>query len=265
MVLNKNELVKKLKYHFGLNIYESKVYVALLYKKIASVGEIAEVSGVPRSRVYDVLESLEKQGFAVIKLGKPVKYIAVKPGIVIENMRNNLAKETEDKIKLMSTIKDTQEYKELESIHNNNVQLTNLPDLGSAIKGRQNIYTHLKDVLSTAQKEVILVTETNALKNKLFFLKPIFEELKKKGVSIKVAASSSLEDSEKESLHLSKELGVPVRKVKLNTRVCLIDGSKMLMFLNPHDEEEENDSAIWINSEYFSKAMLTFLNPIWKK
>ena len=59
----KPELVKKIKDYFNLNIYETKVWLALLGKGIASAGEIAEISGVPRSRTYDVLESLEKQGF----------------------------------------------------------------------------------------------------------------------------------------------------------------------------------------------------------
>ena len=76
MIVNQ-ELVKKIKDYFNLNIYETKVWLALLSKGIASAGEIAELSGVPRSRTYDVLESLEKQGFAIAKIGKPTRSIAV--------------------------------------------------------------------------------------------------------------------------------------------------------------------------------------------
>ena len=75
----KQELVKRIKEYFDLNIYETKVWIALLSKGIASAGEIATISSVPRSRTYDVLESLEKRGFAIVKIGKPVKYISVKP------------------------------------------------------------------------------------------------------------------------------------------------------------------------------------------
>jgi len=39
---------------------------------------------VPRSRCYDVLESLEKKGFIISKIGKPLKYIAVPPEEVVE-------------------------------------------------------------------------------------------------------------------------------------------------------------------------------------
>ena len=68
MIAN-SELIKKIREHFSLNIYETKVWVALLGKGIATAGEIAEISSVPRSRTYDVLESLEKRGFAIEKLG----------------------------------------------------------------------------------------------------------------------------------------------------------------------------------------------------
>src|SRR3989338_10467931 len=95
----KQELVKKLRNYFSLNIYETKVWLALLTKGIASAGEIATISGVPRSRTYDVLEGLEKQGFAIIKLGKPVKYIGVKPKVIIEKLKNNVMKNAEERVK----------------------------------------------------------------------------------------------------------------------------------------------------------------------
>src|SRR6056297_2233984 len=113
----KQELINKIKDYFGLNIYETKVWLALLGKGIASAGEIAEVSRVPRSRTYDVLESLEKKGFAIIKLGKPVKYIGVKPNLVLEKLRNNLKKEAEHKIQSLSKIRETNEFSELEKLY----------------------------------------------------------------------------------------------------------------------------------------------------
>ncbi len=71
--------LKKLRGAFDLNIYEVKIWTALLSRGIASAGELADISNVPRSRSYDVLESLEKKGFVIMKLGKPIKYIAIQP------------------------------------------------------------------------------------------------------------------------------------------------------------------------------------------
>ena len=47
---------------FGLNSYESKLYVTLLGRGMKAV-EAAQASGVPQSRTYDILRSLEKKGF----------------------------------------------------------------------------------------------------------------------------------------------------------------------------------------------------------
>src|SRR5574343_146691 len=108
----KQELVKRIKEHFDLNIYETKVWLALLSKGIASAGEIAELSGVPRSRTYDVLESLEKRGFAITKIGKPVKYISVKPTEVIEKMKSSVMQDAQDRINSLGNLKSTSEYVE---------------------------------------------------------------------------------------------------------------------------------------------------------
>src|SRR3989337_3894024 len=102
-MLIKTELINRIKDYFDLNIYETKVWLALLGKGVASAGQIAVISNVPRSRTYDVLESLEKKGFAIIKLGKPVKYLGVKPNVILEKLKNNVRSDAEEKIQVLGT------------------------------------------------------------------------------------------------------------------------------------------------------------------
>jgi hypothetical protein len=61
-----------------------KVWAALLSRGTSTAGELSNISDVPRSRTYDILESLEKKGFIVMKLGKPIKFVALKPEEVVE-------------------------------------------------------------------------------------------------------------------------------------------------------------------------------------
>ena len=89
MLLQKESL-QELRERFKLNIYEIKIWTSLLGKGIAAASELAELSGVPRSRCYDVLESLEKKGFIIMKIGKPIKYIAVQPNAVVEREKKRL-------------------------------------------------------------------------------------------------------------------------------------------------------------------------------
>ena len=51
-MLVKPEIMNRIKDNFDLNIYETKVWLALLSKGIASAGDIAKISRVPRSRAY---------------------------------------------------------------------------------------------------------------------------------------------------------------------------------------------------------------------
>lgn len=263
---NKTDLIKKIRYHFGLNIYESNVWLALLNKGTASVGEIAEMSGVPRSRVYDVLESLEKQGFAIAQLGKPVRYMAVKPSVVLERLKSNMLKHAEDKIRLLSTIKSTEEYRKLEMLHNTGIEPIKPEQLSSYFRGRENIHSQIKNMLNEAEKEVIMITTTAALNRKLSILKPILKKLKNNNVKITLGATPSEEKSTNKTakVNLSKELGIPVKKIHINTRFCIVDGHKTLFMITP-DKEEENDTAILVKSPFFSKALTTFLNAAWKQ
>lgn len=49
----------------GLSPYQADAYVTLLDLGSASAGELADASGVPRPRIYDILGSLEEAGYVV--------------------------------------------------------------------------------------------------------------------------------------------------------------------------------------------------------
>ncbi|MFA6358947.1 MAG: helix-turn-helix domain-containing protein, partial [Candidatus Omnitrophota bacterium] len=85
----KEEFLSRLRKIFDLNLYEVKVWSALLSRGTSTAGELSTISDVPRSRTYDILESLEKKGFIVMKLGKPIKFVALKPEEVIERVKKN--------------------------------------------------------------------------------------------------------------------------------------------------------------------------------
>ncbi|MEF8882972.1 MAG: TrmB family transcriptional regulator [Halapricum sp.] len=63
--MNESELETALE-EAGFSPYQSRAYVALLKQGTATVTDIAEMSGVPDSRIYDVLRSLESDGYIEI-------------------------------------------------------------------------------------------------------------------------------------------------------------------------------------------------------
>jgi len=74
----------------GLTQYEAKAYATLVGMGEATAREINEISGVPRTRVYDILRDLEKKGFVEFSEGSPTYYRAVEPDQVMERLRDEL-------------------------------------------------------------------------------------------------------------------------------------------------------------------------------
>ncbi len=256
----KQELVKRIKENFNLNIYETKVWLSLVSKGLASAGEIAEISGIPRSRTYDVLESLEKQGFAIARVGKPVKYLAVKPELVIEKMKNNLIEETREKIDILANIKGTKEYQFLEEIHKTGITPINKKEMISAIKGRNNIYAHAADMIQQAEKEVVIALSPIEVRAKSRAFSNIFEKLRKANLKTKIA----LHAPEDEVKRINAQFKINAEKTDLKSRFFIIDRKQVLLFITEAKEEGE-EIGIWIDSEFFGNALASLFESALKR
>jgi len=256
----KQELVNKVKNYFNLNIYETKVWLALLTKGIASAGEIAEMSGVPRSRTYDVLESLEKQGFAMQKIGKPVKYFAVKPTVVIEKLKKNTLDHMNEKVKTLSNIKDTDEYKELELLHSSNTELLKKQDVSGTIKGRTNVNSQITDVINSGSNEIILCAPVSEVKRRIKLIEPLFKKIQDSKIKLTVA----LNGTDEEVKELNDKLGIKAKRSDINSSFYIADRSQVLFMLNDTDDNNEQ-MAVWFSSPFFVKSFTGLFDLAMKK
>ncbi|MBS3094199.1 TrmB family transcriptional regulator [Candidatus Pacearchaeota archaeon] len=250
-MLVKQELINKIKDYFDLNIYETKVWLALIGKGIASAGEIAQISGVPRSRTYDVLESLEKRGFAIIKLGKPVKYLGVKPNVIIEKMKNNVHHDAEERIESLTRVKETTEYEQLESLYKQGIAPVNREDVHASIKGRSNIVNHAREIIENATSEVVICTNAEDIFNKVKLFNQTISKLIKNGIKVKIALSGSEEHVKK----INTQLGIKAKHIEIDSKFFIIDRKEVLFYLKKQTESSQDENAIWLNSEFFAGAL----------
>jgi len=69
----------------GLTQYEARAYIALVRRDGSSPAEVARLAGVPRSRIYDVIESLVAKRMAEQRpAARTVKYVATEPAQAID-------------------------------------------------------------------------------------------------------------------------------------------------------------------------------------
>jgi HTH-type transcriptional regulator, sugar sensing transcriptional regulator len=247
------ELLRKLK-DFGLNSYESKLWTALLSRGISTAGELSDIAGVPRSRCYDVLESLEKKGFIITKLGKPIKYLAIEPNEVVERVKKRVHEEATQQITQLEKVEGSDVLEELNSLYHQGVDLVEPSDLTGSIKGRVNIHNHMDHAIKNAKKEVLLVTSAKGLVRKHEALKKSFKKAKERGVDIKVAApltpdnQAVIEDLKKYATFKAMD--------HVDGRFMVVDNEYVTFMLMDGEKVHANyDTAVWAKTPFFAQTV----------
>ncbi len=248
---------------FGLNSYESKLWAALLSRGVATAGELAEIANVPRSRCYDVLETLEKKGFIISKIGKPMKYIAVHPEEVIERVKKNLLEKANADAEKLDSIRNTELMDELKTLHLKGIKKIDPEELSGLLRGRKNIYNHLATLIKNSKQSVYLMTTTTGLQRKFEKLYKELREAASRNVTIRIGAPLKPTFS-----NLIKEIEklAEVRHANKSARFVIID-NEHLVFMMADDEtvNPSYDIGLWVKSPFFVESMKVLFENSWEK
>ncbi|MBT4248175.1 TrmB family transcriptional regulator [Candidatus Woesearchaeota archaeon] len=261
MIVNE-EFLSKLRRSFNLNLYEVKLWTALLSRGVSTAGELSDIADVPRSRTYDVLESLERKGFVIVKPEKPIKYMAISPGEVLARVKNRIsiiAKERSDRLEKLS---DSDILKELEMLFKQGIEPMQPTDFSGALKGRHNLYDHLAMLCKEAQKSIYILTTEDGLIRKVRTIKPLLEKAKARGVEIKIGAPVTTKTKEV----IDRLQGIAeVRNIpNVSARVCLIDSKQiMFMLIDDKDVHPTYDIGLWVNTPFFATAINNMFVQAW--
>jgi sugar-specific transcriptional regulator TrmB len=259
----KEEFLSRLRKIFDLNLYEVKVWTALLSRGTSTAGELSNISDVPRSRTYDILESLDKKGFIVMKLGKPIKFVALKPEEVVERVKRNLMKDAQEKTKRLETLKEDEVISELNTLFTQGIKFVEPTDLSGSLKGRQNLYNHLDMMIRNAESSITIVTTREGLNRKIEALLPSLEKCKKRGIKIRIAAPI-----DSNNIQVARELKkvAEVKNLdKIKARFIVIDSNQVMFMLLDDEKFHPNyDTGVWINTEFFASALEQLFDLAWK-
>jgi len=258
----KEEFLGKLRRYFSLNLYEVKIWTALLSRGVSTAGELSDIANVPRSRSYDVLESLEKKGFVIMKPNKPIKYIAVPPEEVLERVKKKIKERSDKQIKLINELKTGEIITELNQLHSQGLDLVQPLDLSGSLRGQENVYNHLESKIKRAKKTVDIITTSEGLLNKADLISAAIKKSKSKP-KIRIAAPIT-----KDNISKAKELAklVEVKHTNKKARFSIIDGKELIFMLIDNEDVHPNyDIGIWVSTEFFSKTLKALFDTEWGK
>ncbi len=247
---------------FGLNSYESKLWAALLSRGTATAGELSDITNVPRSRAYDVLESLEKKGFIIMKIGKPIKYLAVDPNNVLERVRKRIIEDAEAQTQIIDKFEGSELLVELNLLHKTGVKNVDASELSGLFKGRKNIYHNIDKKIKAAQKHVLIQTTESGIFSELS-LKSTLKKAKERGVKILIAApiTAQSQSAVSELVKFSE-----IKNMAASGRFYIFDDDEVVFMLaNDTDVHQTYDSAVWVKSPTFASSLKKMFLAMWSE
>ena len=237
----------------GLNLYERKIFVALLAKGIATAGEVSSIAKVPRSRSYDILESLAEKGFVILQPSKPIKYVALEPKDALERVKANMERNNKETLDRITKLTNSPIIAELETVFKQGFSLVQPFEMTGTIKGRNAINQQLRYVFKQAKDKITVVTTKKGFVDLHANHYNALKKLAKKGVKVKIYAPLD-KDSPANQLSEVAELN---HVNNASGRVCTVDDEHVIMALTDDNKiHESQDVVFWANSPHVVKDVV---------
>lgn len=250
----------------GLNLYERKLWVALLSRGTSTAGELSSLAKVPHSRTYDVLETLADKGFVIVQTTKPIRYIAVPPKEALEKSKRKLKQNLDHQIDRMKRLEKSSEMKELEKIYKKGFKLVEPSDLTGSIKGKDMIEEKIESSFKNAKNRISILTTKKGIKNLKQRHGHVLKKASERGVKIKIAAALGKQKiPEVEELRKYVEIkNVPEKDIV--GRFFIVDNSHTFMALTDEETHPTQHLSLWTQSQHVTNDVLSpMFNFLWKR
>lgn len=238
----------------GLNLYERKLWVALLSRGTSTAGELSSLAKVPRSRSYDVLESLAEKGFVIVQTAKPLKYVAIQPKEALERAKKKINEDANIMTKRIDSLKSSSIVKELEKIHRQGVDLVEPEDFTGSLKGRHMMHQQLETMFKSAKSKISIMATPQTLQEIHSNHSEVLKKASDKGVKVRIAAHGNVASDILKGLKSFAE----VRKAKGGPvgRFFVVDGKHAVLALTEDSVHPSQDSVFWTQSEHVAGDVL---------
>ncbi len=199
-----------------------------------------------------------------MKIGKPIKYIAVEPQEVLERVKQRVQEDAINHGKLLDELRADPILGELELLYKKGVDVINPTDLSGSLRDRTNMYNNVNTMINNAEKSVVIMTTAKELVRLSETIKKSVERAAKRGVKVKIAAPLTKESKKGTDVF---ERFTTLRHVDaVKSRFFIVDGKELCFALLDDDKAVPSyDVGIWVNSPFFAQALLKMFENVWKE
>jgi sugar-specific transcriptional regulator TrmB len=252
----------------GLNLYERKLWVALLARGVSTAGELSQITGVPRSRTYDTMESLAEKGFIVIQPGRPVRFVAISPLEAFERVKKKIKEKLETTLSRIDDFINSPMLKELEEVYKKGLKLVEPEELTGALKGKATVTERIVHMLKNAKSQVNIVTTPEGLEELVEKHFEILRDVSERGVDIRIASVINEEcmTAARALSEIAKVRAIDEKEVPITGTFCTVDGKELVLSLTDSKVDPTQQLALWSRSEHAAENVFQPLFEIvWAK
>ncbi len=243
-----SEDAKKVLHEVGLTEYETKAYLILLERGVMTASEVSEYGGIPYSKVYETLNSLEKKGWVEAERGRPTRYFPKAPSEALEAARLRL----EDMVNSWKHIV----LGELQPLYEKR-ELMEKPDIW-ILRGEFSVMAKLREMLDAVKSELLIAVPDFA-KGFVDASVSILGHVRNNGVNVKIMVTGDWNEKE---LAL---LGSARLRDNLFGGGVIVDGKEALLFLGEADSKRSYSGllVIWSNHIGLVKFAKEYFELLW--
>ena len=223
----------------GLTLYEAQAYVTLTSLISSTATEIAEKSGIPRSKIYDVLKGLAEKNFIDVEGGRPQTYNVKSPVEVLSREKERIESEIDDAIT------------KLTNIYENGMSQVQAPIW--RIYGVEKIIAQELEIINRAKSSInmrigfLFDGEGEAL-IKTFKKRPSLK------VNILASPKCYIKNEEIDIIEMFKDAGINIQKADIPfVKVLISDSKEMIHTYTKFSEDKREvipETAIGIWNKY---------------
>ena len=217
--INISDKTKKALEKIGLTSYEIRTVAALLKSGEQTASEISQKSGVPYSKIYEVLGTLEEKSWIGTDDSRPTKYFAKSPSTGLETTKQKMETDFSQNQKVI--------LNELVPLYEKS-GTSEKPDIW-VLSGAVNIAAKILEMVDTCRNEVMIALPEAGVELVKQAL-PKLRLLHDKGVDITILASDKMD---KESITAIKRVAKVTIKKGLFGGGIISDKRYVVILLGP--------------------------------
>jgi len=208
----------------GLTEYEIAAYLSLLGSGPCTANQASKDAGVPYSKIYDVLASLEAKGWVEVENARPKRYFPKPPSEALEATR----------LTFESTLQGNlnQARGELEPLYASK-ELQERPEIW-IVRGDFNILARIREALNSSKRTLMIATVAPP-RPLLEVLLNDLRRLKDAGVEVRLMVTK---DVGEEALKRLSELGEVRVKERMFGGGIISDGKRVVLILGSGEAKD---------------------------